>query len=140
MTATSVPGPPFSSPLLEGQTISRVWQSWLLAIWNRTGGQSDKVDGAFNTANAAAPGTAQVVAAGGLHVGGPIGGNASVALYVAITSVAMLPATGINIGDWAYALNGLKPGETTGTGTGVPVFYSHTIGWTSACSGAAVSG
>ena len=138
MTAQPVPAPPFSSPLLSGGTISNVWQSWLMAVWTRIGGMGDKVEAAFMAASAAAPASAEVVASGGLQAGGPIGPNVGIALYVAMTDVASLPSAGINIGDWAYALDGLKPGEATGAGTGVPVFRSG-AGWISACNGAAVS-
>jgi hypothetical protein len=138
MPAQPLPAPPFSTPFLTGQTISRVWQSWLLALWNRVGGQADKVESALTVANAAAPSTTQVIASGGLHAGGPIGGNVGLAFYVALTNVASLPTTNVNQGDFAYALDGCKAGESTGHGTGVPVWRSGSS-WFAVDSGAVVS-
>lgn len=77
-------------------------------------------------------------AAGGLQKGGPLGGNVALTLYRSIDAAANLPASAISEGDWAYALDGRKPGEGAGAGTGVPVFWSQG-GWISACSGAAVT-
>ena len=138
MPAQPVPAPPIQAEFLEGKTISRVWQSWLLAFWNRSGGQTDKLEATTNTANGATPLTTQVVASGGLQVGGQIGGNVGIALYVAITNVAGLPTTSINVGDWAYALDGRKVGEAAGAGTGVPVWRSGTA-WYACDSGAVVA-
>ncbi len=143
MTSQPLSGPPTPTPLLaDGKTLSPAWSAWFTALWRRVGGLTDKVDQAVSLASAAAPGTSEIVASGGLQRGGAIGGNVGVSLYVAITTVAMLPASGVNFGDWAYAEDGLKPGETTGNGTGVPVFFAKTASgtaWISACSGAAVS-
>jgi hypothetical protein len=137
MAETAVPAPPFRTPFLTGDVVSATWVTWLQALWNRSGGQTDKVDAAYATASAAAPASAEVVASGGLQAGGPIGGNVGIAFYVALTDVASLPTTGVNEGDWAYALDGRKTGEASGSGTGVPVWRSGT-GWYAVDSGAAV--
>jgi hypothetical protein len=137
MADTQVPAPPFAVAFLSGGMIAPAWQSWLLAVWNRLGGQTDKVEAAYSAASAAAPATTEVVATGGLQQGGQISGNVGVALYVAMTDVASLPTTGVNVGDWAYALDGCKVGEASGSGTGVPVWWSRTA-WYAVDSGAVV--
>jgi hypothetical protein len=138
MAATDVPPPPFNRPFLDGAYVSTPWQIWFSALRDRTGGAADKVHSAYETAVAAVPQVTQVVAGGGLQVGGALTGNVPVTLYVARTSVAMLPTSGLAQGDWAYALNGRKPGEGSGAGTGVPCFWSGTS-WIAATSGAAVT-
>lgn len=52
-------------------------------------------------------------------------------------TVANLPAGG-QAGALAFATNGLKPGQATGAGTGVPVFFDGSA-WFSMCSGTTVS-
>jgi hypothetical protein len=143
MTATNVPaidpGLPFINPAT-GQ-LTRYGERVLRGLVGRTGGATDKVEQAHAMASAAVPQGTVVAAAGGLQVGGALGdpdsGNVGVALYMAVTGVALLPA-GATEGDWAYAVDGCKPGESSGSGTGVPVFWSDTA-WISACSGAAVT-
>jgi hypothetical protein len=138
MTATPVSNPPFSSPLTDSKgLVTRAWLPVLQALFNRTGGKFDKVEAAFTAAQAAAPGTAEVVAGAGLQGGGKVAPNAAVALYCAVTSVAMLPSSA-NEGDWAYALNGRKTAEVAGSGTGVPVWWSNGA-WVAIDSGAAVA-
>lgn len=73
-----------------------------------------------------------VIAAGGLQGGGGLDADVGIALYRTVSSVAQLPSAGNRPGDWAYALDGRKPGEIAGAGTGVPVFWSHTT-WFSVC-------
>jgi len=138
MAETQVPRPPFATPLLTGGVVSLKWQTWFLAVWNRLGGQTDKVEAAYSAASAAAPATTEVVAGAGLQQGGQLAGNVAVELYVAMTDVASLPTTGVNVGDWAYALDGCKVGEASGLGTGVPVWWSRTA-WYAVDSGAVVS-
>jgi len=138
MADTQVPAPPFAVSFLVGRQIAPAWQSWLLAVWNRLGGQTDKVEAAYRAASAAAPATTEVVAGAGLQQGGQLAGNVALELYVAMTNVASLPTTGVNVGDWAYALDGCKVGETAGSGTGVPVWWSRTA-WYAVDSGAVVS-
>jgi len=54
-------------------------------------------------------------------------------------TVGALPAVAATGGN-AWASNGLKPGETTGAGTGVPVFWNPaTSQWFSYLSGALVT-
>ena len=71
--------------------------------------------------------------AASLAVGNGTAGDYSGSLKCAVCinkgfTVALLPstaATGMVEGAVAYATNGLKVGETTGSGTGVPVYYSN---------------
>ncbi len=97
---------------------------------------------AINTAAAlagnAAPASLNIVATGGLQRGGPLRDDIGVALYRAVKPVAQLPTIGNAPGDWAYALDGRKPGEAAGAGTGVPVFWSVTA-WCAVTSGAQVT-
>jgi len=137
MSAVNLPPPPASTPFLDGAYVSRAWAVWFSAVFNRLGGAADKVDAAHALAHAAAPAISEVVAIGGLQLGGAIGGNVSLALYTAMTGVSALPASA-HEGDWAYALNGRKPGEGAGAGTGVPVWWSGGA-WVAADSGAAVT-
>jgi hypothetical protein len=92
------------------------------------GQRADKVDAASVAAAAAVPQTTQVVAGGGLQIGGGLSGNVAVALYRVKTTVAMLPASGNSEGDWAYALDGRKSAEGAGAGTGMPCFWSTAAG------------
>ena len=108
------------------------------ALLARTGGQSDKVDAAHALALAAVPKGTEVVAGGGLKQGGGLGGNVAVTFYVARSAAAMLPTTSLDEGDWAYALDGLKSGESSGAGTGTPVWWSAGT-WFAVWSGLAVA-
>jgi len=138
MAETQLPAPPFAVGFLSGGLIAPAWQSWLLAVWNRLGGKDDKVEAAYAAASAAAPATTEVVAGAGLQQGGQLAGNVALELYVAMTNVAELPTSGNNVGDWAYALDGRKVGEASGSGTGVPVWWSQSA-WYAVDSGAVVS-
>lgn len=139
MAATRVPPPPFSTPFLDGRFVSNAWQFFITAVYDAIYGEgSDKIEAAHTTALAAVPQTTQVVAGGGLHDGGALGGNVAVTFYKIKTAVATLPASGNGEGDWAYALDGRKPGEGVSAGTGVPCFWS-TGHWIAATSGAAVT-
>ena len=116
--------------------------AWIGAMDARAGSRFDKIEAAHSIATAAAPQTTQVVAGGGLQVGGALTGNVGLALYRAVATVASLPTTGLTDGDWAYAQDGLKPGESTGAGSGVPCFWSTvagTGGWYAVTSGALVT-
>jgi hypothetical protein len=143
MTAINVPPIDPSLALVDPASgrPTRYGERVLRGLWGRTGGAVDKVDAAHVLARDAVPQGTVVAAAGGLQVGGalggPKGGNVGVALYAAVTGVALLPA-GATEGDWAYAVDGRKPGEGAGSGTGVPCFWSGAA-WISACSGAAVT-
>jgi hypothetical protein len=53
-------------------------------------------------------------------------------------AVAALPITS-GIGSLSYAVNGRKPGESSGAGTGVVVCYNVTGAWFSVSSGAQVT-
>lgn len=138
MAAVDLPPPPLQQPFLDGVHVSALWGSWLTAVAARLGGPSDKVEAAWQAAAAAAPAGTQIVAVGGLHVGGDLTGNVAVAFYRALTTVAALPTAGIGEGDWAYALDGRKAGEAAGAGTGVPVWFSNGA-WCAVDSGAAVA-
>jgi hypothetical protein len=98
----------------------------------------DALNAAAQLASAAAPSTLNIVPTGGLQRGGALQGDVGVALYRAMATVDQLPMTGNAPGDWAYALNGRKPGESDGGGTGVPVFWSASA-WFAATSGYQVS-
>ena len=117
--------------------VTRAWRAHFTGGYNRGGGTVDKVDQAHVTATAAAPQTRQVVAAGGLQVGGDLTGNVGVAFYAAVTSVALLPASA-NVGDWALALDGRKNAEGAGLGTGTPVWWGGAA-WIALDTGVAVA-
>lgn len=140
MVAQAVPRLNSNEPIVEpgsGQATDYFYRLWQ-ALVSRTGGESDKVDAAHTLAIGAVPQGTQVVAGGGLQVGGALGGNVGVALYAAIALTAYLPTTGVVEGDWAYALDGRKPGEAAGAGTGVPVWRSRSS-WYAVSSGAVVT-
>ncbi len=129
MSAQSVNIPPWQAPMVDAAgRITSPWQWWLTQMYDRSGGTADKVDAAHAAALAAVPRTTQVVAGGGLQIGGALGGNVAVAFYRVRDGVANLPTSGNSEGDWAYALDGCKTGETTGAGTGVPVWWSTPAG------------
>lgn len=131
---TTLPTPPFHVSLTDRDGyVTAPWEVFIQALFQ----QRIDVSTALDTANAAAPSTTEVVASGGLQGGGQVGGNVGLSLYTAVTSVALLPSRAQE-GDWAYALDGRKPGESSGSGTGVPVVWSNAT-WNSAYSGAAVT-
>jgi hypothetical protein len=140
MVAIPVPVPDFKIAIVEPGTgvLTRYGYALVSALFNRVGGQSDKVDAAHALALAAVPQGTEVVAGGGLKQGGMLGGNVAVVFYVARAAAASLPTTAMDEGDWAYALDGRKPGEGAGSGTGVPCFWSAGA-WISACDGAVVT-
>jgi hypothetical protein len=140
MTAQAVPPVPGNLPFVDGRGyLTKEAFSHLNCARKRSGGQVDKVEAAYKTAAGAVPQGTEVVATGGVQGGGQLGGNVGLTLYVAVTSVANLPTTtALSPGDFAYALDGCKPGESSGSGTGVPVFWSAG-GWYSACSGTVVA-
>ena len=139
MTATRVPPPPFNTPLLEGSFVSSAWQFFIAALYNVIYGDgTDKVEAAHAAAQASVPQSTQIIAGGGLQVGGQLSGNVAIALYRVKAAVAALPSAGNAEGDWAYAINGRKPGEGAGAGTGVPCFWSNGA-WVAATSGATVA-
>jgi hypothetical protein len=86
----------------------------------------------------AVPSSRGVVAAGGLQGGGTLGDEVGLSLYSTVTTVAALPTTGNSVGDFAYAADGRKPGESAGAGTGVPVWWDGAH-WYAVCSGAVVA-
>jgi hypothetical protein len=139
MTATNAPAIDPSLPIVDpaSGTLTRYGERVLRGLWGRTGGAVDKVEQAHAIASAAVPQGTIVAAAGGLQMGGELGGNVGIAFYLAVTGVSLLPAHAAE-GDWAYAVDGRKPGEGAGSGTGVPCFWSDAA-WISACSGAAVT-
>lgn len=55
--------------------------------------------------------------------GNTLAGGVAVVSAPPSYTVIDLPMTAAN-GSTAFASNGLKPGETTGSGTGVPVFFN----------------
>jgi hypothetical protein len=139
MTSTRVPPPPFNTPFLDGGFVSNAWQFFISALYGALYGEGfDKVDAAHAAAIAAVPRATQVVAGGGLQAGGSLQGNVAVTLYRVACPVAALPTSGSAQGDWAYALDGRKPGEGAGSGTGAPCFWSNGH-WIAATSGATVT-
>ncbi|MGI8839952.1 MAG: hypothetical protein ACR2F8_04075 [Caulobacteraceae bacterium] len=138
MTAQPLPPPPFGLPMTDRKGgLTRAWRAFFTGLYNRAGGTVDKIDAAHALATAAVPQGTQVIATGGLQVGGPLGGNVGVALYAAVTSVALLPASA-NLGDWAFALDGRKAGEGAGAGSGTPAWWDG-ANWIAPDSGAAVA-
>jgi hypothetical protein len=139
MAATRVPPPPFNTPFLDGRFVSNAWQFFISAVYGALYGEGfDQVDAARTAAMAAAPKSTQIVAGGGLQVGGALDGNVGIALYRTRSAVAALPASDNAEGDWAYAFDGRKPGEGAGSGTGVPCFWSNGH-WVAVTSGATVT-
>ena len=139
MTAQSVPSPDFTQPAVDGDRYLARWlRVFLTGLYNRVGQDRDKVDAAHAAAMAAVPQGTQVIASGGLAVGGALGGNVGLALYAAMTSVALLPTTA-NLGAWAYAMDGRKNGEGAGAGTGTPVYWDRTGAWKTLDTGASVA-
>lgn len=139
MTAQSLPRPSYNLPIVDaGGRASRWFAAWIDGATDRLGGDVDAVDAAQQLAAAAAPQSTQIVAAGGLKVGGTLSGDVGLALYAAIGVAASLPTTGLAVGDWAYALDGRKPGEGAAAGTGVPCFWSNGV-WNAVTTGAAVT-
>ena len=131
MAEQKVPALPTGRWIGSDGTPSSQFRTLIDSIRKRVGGFSDKVDQAAVTADAAAPGTTEVVAGSGLQVGGQISGNVPVALYKVVTSVAGLPATDNAAGDWAYATNGRNSGEGAAAGTGTPVVWNAPLArWT----------
>lgn len=140
MTAVSVPPPDFTNPWTDARGFpTRTAMAWIGAIDARSGQRFDKIDQAHATALAAAPQATQVIAGGGLQGGASLTGDVGLALYRAVATLASLPTTALSDGDWAYAQDGCKPGESTGAGSGVPCFWSTvagTGGWYAVTSGA----
>jgi hypothetical protein len=140
MAAEAIPRPSFNLPIVGKDGRASVWFGyWIDAVRDRLGGDVDKVDAAYQTAKAAAPQSRQVVAVGGLQAGGSLTDNVAVTFYVKIGPAASLPTLGLNVGDWAYATDGCKPGESTGAGTGAPVWWDISGAWFAVTSGAAVT-
>ena len=125
MASTPAFRPPFKTALTDAKGfVTRAWEPIIQSIFSRLGGQVDKVEAAYQIAQAAAPATAEVVAGAGLSGGGEVGSNTALSLYVAQAAVASLP-TASQEGDWAYAIDGRKVGEGSGSGTGVPCWWSN---------------
>lgn len=106
---------------------SAYFQGWLSGV-------VDALNAATRLTAASAPTSLNIVATGGLQRGGSLQADVGVSLYRVSTTVDQLPALGNAPGDWAYAMNGRKPGETDGQGTGVPVFWSAST-WIAVTSG-----
>jgi hypothetical protein len=129
MTAQRLPSPNFNNAFVDGRGFLTRWaQAWISSADSRLGGRQDKVDAVAVTASAATPQSTQVVAGGGLQLGGTLNGNVAVALYHSVDLAAKLPTLGNAEGDWCYALDARKLAETTGNGSGMPVFWSTPLG------------
>jgi hypothetical protein len=128
-----------SRPCVDGRGFATNWfANFLIDLRGRTGGPADKVETASLAAAAAAPASTLVVAGGGLQGGASLAANIGLRLYCVIGTVASLPTSGVTTGDWAYAVDGRKPGEGAGGGTGVPCFWSN-ASWISVTSGVVVT-
>ncbi len=139
MTAQAVPEPDFTQPFVDGDRFLTRWaRHFLTGLYNRVGQDQDKVDVAHTAALAAVPQGTQVVASGGLAIGGALGGNVGVALYKVVTNVAGLPTVN-NLGDWANAMDGRKNGEGAASGTGTPVYWDRSGAWKTLDTGATVA-
>ena len=122
----------FSQPIIDRDGFpTKPFSDWMRAMQSQGSASATLAAGAV-------PSSRNVVATGGLHVGGALGDDVGLALYRALTGVSSLPTTGNAEGDLAYALNGRKPGEGAGLGTGVVCFYS-TGQWYAVTSGAVVT-
>lgn len=124
MSDQKIPTPDFGKTWIDerGRPTTHM-QFFLRGVFRRLGGTFDKVSGANDTADAAAPGTAEIVAGAGLTAGGQIGGNAAIALYKYVGPVAGLP-TDNQTGDHAFATDGRNSGEGGGAGTGCEVVWT----------------
>ncbi len=91
---------------------------WISDLVSTVNGMAGRLDGAACAART-------VAASGGLQGGGTLASDVGLALYRAVAPVAQLPSSGNAPGDWAFAVDGRKPGEPAGAGTGTPVFWSH---------------
>jgi hypothetical protein len=139
VAAVQLPAAAYKLPFVDKSGRLSDWaQTFVEQLAQRTGGKVDKIEAAHALATAAVPKGTEVVASGGLQVGGALGGNVALTLYRTRDAAANLPTVAIGEGDWAYALDGRKPGEGSGAGTGVPVTYSQGT-WISTYSGAAVT-
>lgn len=133
-----VPAPDFGLPFVDGSgRLSRWAKAWMQAATGLLDKATTPLAATHALASAAVPQGTEVVAAGGLQHGGALGGNVGLALYVAVTGVAGLPATA-NLGDWAYAVDGRKAGEGAGSGSGTPTYWDGTS-WIAPDTGAAVA-
>ena len=98
----------FAAPITDADGhATHTYRTWMTAV-------TTAVNSALTLAQAAVPGSRRVIAAGGLQVGGTLQSDVGVALYKIKTTVAQLPTTTTAAGDWAYALDGCKPGEAGG--------------------------
>jgi len=110
---------------------TKPFRDWMTAV-------TAQQNAAAALAASAVPSSRNIVAAGGLHVGGNLGADVGIVLYRAVAPVAALPTTGNAQGDFAYAVNGRKAGEGSGSGTGLPVWWSGTS-WFAIDSGLVVA-
>ncbi len=124
--------PSVAAPLTGGGGRSTAYfQAWLATL-------ATALNRAIAQSSASVPKTTNIIAAGGLQRGGALTGDVGIALYRAVAKVSQLPSTGNAPGDWAYAIDGRKPGEASGLGTGVPVFWS-VAAWFAVTSGVQVT-
>lgn len=124
MTDQSIPLPDFKRAWIDDQGRPTTHMQFVIRGFDRRlGGRTDKLNATKTTADAAAPGTAEVVPGAGLQGGGAIGVNAAVSLYCYEGPVAGLSSLSQRTGDWAYATNGRKAGEGAGSGSGTPVWF-----------------
>ena len=119
----------FAQPIVDANGYaSKALQVWMKAVATAVNA----------TAGVYVPTTRRVVGSGGIKGGGPLSDDVGLVWYRMVGAVSALPTTGNAIGDFAYALNGRKPGEGAGAGTGVPVWWNGAA-WFAVTSGAAVT-
>lgn len=139
MTAVRVPAPQFGQAAVDPSGVDTPGRkTFLQQVYNRLGGAVDKVDQALQAGLGSAPAARKILAGAGLSGGGDLTADFAIRLYVATTSVAALPTTDIQPNAQAFALNGRKPGESGGAGTGCPVIWTNGA-WYSLFSGAVVT-
>lgn len=129
--------PSFQEAFVDESGNLTIWaRQFLTAVFNRLGGPLDKVDEAFVLASGAVPQTTEIVAAFGLAGGGALTANVGVQLGMGAFTVAALP-TGA-LGQWAYAVDGRKHGESSGSGSGTWTWFDGS-NWICMDSGATVA-
>lgn len=121
MSAVPIRPPSFDQPFVDETGRLTTWaRLWLSSVYNREGGEADKVDAAYVAALAAVPQTTEIIPSAPLMGGGYLDRNVPLQFGAGVFSVASLPTP--SLGLWAYAQDGRKTGEGAGAGTGLWVW------------------
>jgi hypothetical protein len=126
VSAVNLPAPPFLRAMVDAKGfVTAQWRPFVQGLYNLVYGEGvDKVDAAYVTAHAAAPGSTAVVGVGGLHGGGMLkDGGIGLSIYKTFAPLGALPASGNVEGDLAYAQDVYLVGA--GSATGAPVWWSN---------------